>query len=557
MSPSSSENTPLLRDLPPEPIAPNDPAQSSAYGTKNLSNDVEAPSSSIPEDTKLPPASTARAQLPYIFPALAIGVFLAAADQTIIVSSYGRIGSDLDALSETSWIATAYFLTLTSIQPLYGKMSDIFGRKACLLFAYITFGLGCLFCGLARNINQLIAARAFAGIGGGGMTTVVSILLSDVVTLRERGTWQGYVNIVYATGAGCGAPLGGLLADSIGWRWAFLGQVPLCVLAFFAVLFALKLPSKDSSDWRTKLRRVDFLGAITLILAVFALLFGMDRGSNVSWRVKECLIPLCLSLPLFGAFVLVEMKVAAEPFAPGHIIFNRTLFASYLCNFFSFGGWLAALFFLPLYWQAVDGKTASIAGAYLIPCIVAGVSGSLLGGIYMQKTGKYYWITVVAYSGLTLGLLGVTLLSGVVAKSTIGIIICSCIASFSNGIGVTTTLIALISNASQEDQAVATACSYLFRSLGSTIGVSLTSTAANQTMRTALVKRLQSGAEADHIIENVRRSLSYIKTLEPATREIVRQCYMLSTRAAFILDTCIVLGAAGSAWMIREKSLSR
>lgn len=149
-----------------------------------------------------------RKRMIYIMPALAVGVsyiyqdsvfwprliehqvFLSAADQTIIVSSYGQIGSDLNALSRTSWIATAYFLTLTSFQPLYGKLSDIFSRKSCLLVAYIIFGLGTLFCGLAQNINQLIAARAFAGIGGGGMTTVVSILLSDVIPLKERGTWQ-------------------------------------------------------------------------------------------------------------------------------------------------------------------------------------------------------------------------------------------------------------------------------------------------------------------------------------------------------------------------------
>jgi MFS family permease len=116
-------------------------------------------------------------------------------------------------------IGSRYFLTLTSFQPLYGKLSDIFGRKACLLFAYTVFGLGCLFCGLARNLKELVAARAFAGIGGGGMTTVVSILLSDIIPLRNRGTWQGLVNISYACGASAGAPLGGLLCDSIGWRW--------------------------------------------------------------------------------------------------------------------------------------------------------------------------------------------------------------------------------------------------------------------------------------------------------------------------------------------------
>lgn len=173
-------------------------------------------------------------QLKFILPAVSVGVFLSACDQTIIISSYGRIGSELKALNNTSWIATAYLLSITSFQPLYGKISDIFGRKPALLSAYAIFGVGCLFCGLARDMNELIAARAFAGIGGGGMTTVVSILLSDIIPLRERGTWQGIINLIFAAGSGTGAPLGrsrisakpgadddigGFLADSVGWRW--------------------------------------------------------------------------------------------------------------------------------------------------------------------------------------------------------------------------------------------------------------------------------------------------------------------------------------------------
>lgn len=113
-----------------------------------------------------------------------------------------------------------YFITLTSFQPLYGKLSDIFGRKGCLLFSYAVFGIGCLGCGLAQDMVQLCLARAVAGIGGGGMNSVVSILLSDIVPLRERGVWQGYLNIIFAAGTSTGAPLGGLLADSVGWRWS-------------------------------------------------------------------------------------------------------------------------------------------------------------------------------------------------------------------------------------------------------------------------------------------------------------------------------------------------
>ncbi|KAM0717506.1 hypothetical protein Q7P37_007358 [Cladosporium fusiforme] len=502
-----------------------------------------------------------RARMKYIFPAIAIGVFLSSADQTIIVSSSAKIGSELDALNLVSWIATAYFLTLTSFQPLYGKLSDIFGRKACLLFGYSVFGVGCLLCGVAQNMGQLIAARAFSGIGGGGMTTVVSILFSDIVPLRERGQWQGYINIIYAFGASVGAPLGGVLADSIGWRWAFLIQAPICLAAFVAVSLALELPKNEDSHWKEKLNRVDFLGAAILVCAIFTLLFGLDRGSNVSWSSKTAIVSLGVSLPLFLFFILAEMKVAKEPFAPGHIIFHRSLFGCYLCNFFSFSGWLAALFYLPLYFQAVDDVSATGAGLRLIPAILCGVTGSLTGGIYMQKTGRYFWVTVVAYTGLTLGMTAVFLCSGVLVSSTVGIILGMCVCAFGNGFGVTTTLIGLIANASKEDQAIATACSYLFRSLGSVFGVAMSATVANSTVRKNLTERLPSlglpEAEAVEIAERVRQSLEYLRELKPAVRAVVADCYAGGTSAAFGLQIGLVAGAALSAWMIKEKALGK
>lgn len=333
---------------------------------------------------------------------------------------------------------------------------------------------------------------------------------------------------------------GGILADYIGWRWAFLGQAPMCLLAFVTVALVLKLPKRDSSHWKTKLRRVDFLGAFVLVCAVFTLLLGLDRGSNVSWSSPITIASLCVSLPSFIVFVLVETRFAAEPFAPGHIIFERSLFACYLCNFFSFGGWLAAIFYIPLFFQAVDGFSATQAGVRLLPGIVAGVSGSLFGGILMQKTGKYYWLTVCAYTMLTVGLVPILLSSGLVVNSTYGISVGLVICGFSNGIGVTTSLIALIANASPQDQAVATACSYLFRSLGSVVGLSLSATVVQQTLRNQLRDRLKSGKEADTIVKRVRESLDYIKMLDPEVRETVRQCYGSATRAGFGLMLGIV-----------------
>jgi predicted MFS family arabinose efflux permease len=275
------------------------------------------------------------------------------------------------------------------------------------------------------------------------MTTVVSILMSDIIPLKDRGVWQGLINIIYASGASAGAPLGGILADFVGWRWAFLGQAPLCLLAFVAVVFALKLPATEQKDWRTNLGRIDFLGALVLVSAVFDLIFGLDRGSNESWSLPISYGPLIASVFLFGIFVMVEKNVAAEPFAPGHIIFERSLFSCYLCNFFSFGGWLAILYYIPLFFQAVDGLGATGAAVRLIPAILAGVSGSLFGGIVMKKTGKFYWLTVIAYAMLTIGAVIVLCFVGLVTKSTYGIAVGLMFSGFGNGIGVTSTLIGL------------------------------------------------------------------------------------------------------------------
>jgi hypothetical protein len=224
---------------------------------------------------------------------------------------------------------------------------------------------------------------------------------------------------------------------------AFLAQFPLCVIAFIAVSFLLKLPTRESAHWKTKLRRIDFLGAVVLVGAVLGFLVGLDRGSNVSWKLPLTIGSLSVSAVLFVIFILVEIYLAAEPFAPGHIIFNRTFFACYCCNFFSFGGWLAALFYIPLYFQAVDGVSATTAGVRLLPCILSGVFGSVLSGLLMKWSGKYYWLTIAAYASLTTGVFCIYLFSGGVLSSTVPMILGMVIAAFGNGIGVTTTLIGL------------------------------------------------------------------------------------------------------------------
>ena len=321
----------------------------------------------------------------------------------------------------------------------------------------------------------------------------------------------------------------------------------MCAAALLSVALVLKLPKQESSDWKTKLRRIDFLGAFVLVAAIILLLLGLDRGSNDSWSAPITIASLCISFPLFFLFILVELKVAAEPFAPGRIIFNRSLLACYLCNFFAFGAWMTVLFYIPLFYQAVDGFSATQAGVRLLPNAAAAVSGSLSGGILMQRTGKYFWLTVWAFSVSTLGTLLIILCTGLVINNTYGISTGLVLGGFFLGIGVTTTLIGLIANAAPEDQAIATACSYLFRSLGSVVILSLSASIIQQSLRDQLWDNLSSGKDVEEIVKRVRQSLDYVKTLEPAVRETVRQCYANSTRNGFaftlVISCCAMLAS--------------
>ncbi|KAI0739360.1 MFS general substrate transporter [Daedaleopsis nitida] len=486
-----------------------------------------------------------------------LGIFLAAMDTTIITSTYASIGSQFEQLQNTSWIATGYMLSLTSFQPLYGKLSDIFGRKTCLLFAYAVFGLGCLFCGLARNMTELIAARALAGIGGGGMSTMASIILSDVATLRQRGTLQGFANIAWAAGQATGAPLGGFLADTVGWRWAFIMQVPLASLAFLSVGLGLTLPHPSTGDLRTKLARVDFLGAATLVLSIFLLLLGLDRGGNISWSDNFTVAALALAIVFFAVFVAVELRWAREPFAPRHIVGDRSLLASYLANLFSNAAAVTLIFHVSLYLQAVQGANAAEVGLVLLPTIFGGVAGSLTTGVIMQTTGKYYLLTIGAYVLMLAGDLLVSLVTGPLVKYTLAGLTVGIIANnLGIGSGLTSTLVALIANAGPEDQAIATAVSYLFRSLGSVVGLSVGTALTQDVLRQSLRKRL-SGEDVDEIIKRVRESLDYIGELEPAVRAKVISAYQDGLQSAFWFTVALSAATVVSTFYIKEKPLAR
>lgn len=428
-------------------------------------------------------------------------------------------------------------------------------------------------------------------MGGGGMNAIVSILVTDLVSLRDRGVWQGYINVVFAAGIASGAPIGGLLADSIGWRWAFAGQFPIAIVAWIAVFAVLQSPEAHDDakqHWKQKLLRIDFLGAFALSAAAFVLLFGLDNGANEGWGRPITVVPLALTPVLFAIFIFIEVKIATDPFAPGHVILNPALLAAYGSNFFGVAAQMGALFFIAMFYQAAMALTATQSGLMFVPSTVLGLTGSLGGGFVMKKTGKYYGLTLSGYTILLLGIIPMVLFTGVLTKSVAGVVIGMSILTLGASIcklrssiplftqslllvrvkhqiliwrllasAITTTLIAIIANCAPEDMAIAVACSYLFRSLGTTIGISLSTAVLQQVLRTGLAARLQDGGRAAEIEEHVRQSLDYIWTLPPRTAETVRDCYAVATTWAFLPIALLAGLCLISTTFIHEKKLDR
>ncbi|KAG4290859.1 hypothetical protein FPRO06_02745 [Fusarium proliferatum] len=472
-------------------------------------------------DDDTPKALYSDKKLHLVVAAVGIGVYLAAADQLLTVATYAKIGNELNALNNTSWIATA----LSGLWPCPG-----YGTTMCC------------------------ASRGWYR-GGGGMNSVVAILLSDLVPLKDRGVWQGKISILFFAGTVTGAPLGGILADSVGWRWSFLGQVPLCFLAFVAVYIVLDVPPVEPDHWLTKVRKVDFLGAFTLVAAVVALLLGLDSGSNLGWSHIMTVVALSSTPVLFGLFLLIEINVASHPFAPGHIIFDRSLFACYGVGFFSGAGQTSTIFFLPLVFQAVQGLGATQSGSLLVPGTVAGVAGSLLGGWMIKRTEKFYAITLSAYALILVSVIPMGMF--VRLRSTAGETIGLTIMSFGAGCAFVTTLIGLLANAAAEDTAVVVACSYLFRSLGASIGISTGSAVLQQVLRIQLAARLPDGEEARKIEEKVRQSLDYIKELPPHLADQVRSSYQIAGISSLALISIYLAVSFLLAFWIKEKPLRR
>lgn len=269
--------------------------------------------------------------------AIMSNVFLYGFDGTITAATYAVISSEFDAANTASWLTTSYLVTSTAFQPLYGRVSDIFGRRICFFIASITFGLGCLGCGVAGDIILLNCARALTGIGGAGLMTMATIVNSDMIPFRKRGMYQALQNGIFGFGAICGASFGGSIADTIGWRWCFLLQVPVALVALFLGVLVVKNQQNDftweGSSWRAVWAAVDISGSLLLVVAISVQLVGLSLGGNeLPWSSPWVIGTLIGSVLLIGIFFLVEAKTTAIPIIPLRLLQGRLPISVQIAN---------------------------------------------------------------------------------------------------------------------------------------------------------------------------------------------------------------------------------
>ncbi|KAL2056740.1 hypothetical protein ABVK25_003134 [Lepraria finkii] len=331
-------------------------------------------------------------KLKWIMTSVWIGTFCAGLDGTLIATLGSSIATEFHTLPLLAWLATAYLVATAATQPLAGKLTDIYSRRNGLLLCNPLFAIGNLICGIAQDPSMIILGRALAGLGGGGLNTISTIVASDLTSPCRRSLWQGISNVCWSLGNGLGDVFGGFINDVWDWRLAFLVQLPLTLASVVMIYIHVEKP--EMLEGQSRLERVGFLRSSLLIATLVLFLMGLNSGGNiVPWIHPLALTALPFSAVLFCAFVTVEEKVAREPVVSVGLILDRTVAGGRLTNWFFIMIAYGLGFYMVIFFR-VRGLSATGAGASLIPFSITTAVGSLGVGMITNRTGKYKWLNI-------------------------------------------------------------------------------------------------------------------------------------------------------------------
>ncbi|KAF9919541.1 hypothetical protein FBU30_010905 [Linnemannia zychae] len=463
----------------------------------------------------------------FVFLGITVTLFLAALDQTIVTTTLPSVAKDFNNFSDISWVGTAYLLTTTAVQPLYGVAADLAGRKRAMMFACLIFLLGSAICGAAQSMIMLIIGRAVQGLGGSGIIALSMILVADIVPLRERGTYQALIALIFAIAAVLGPLLGGAFSDKVTWRWAFYINLPVGALAMLLLICFLHMNRRKNVTLATNLKSLDYSGIILMVISIVMILLGLNWGADAKYPWNSAVVLTLLIVGFFVgmAFILNEWKVAKRPIIPLRLFGTFSLAMTYLQVFIQGFVFLGLLFFLPLYFQAVNGSTAVQSGIDLLPFVIFGSASAVVVGLLMSRWGTYKEFIVIGWICGTISAGVLTTFDEYTSKGkVIGILL---LQGLSMGMTVNTLLLGVHAQlVNKSDLALSTSLWTFLRTCGGVFGIAIGGT---------FVQSSLSAAGASEYAQNIKG----IAELPDQVRAPILHAFVEGLQHFFILLTAI------------------
>jgi EmrB/QacA subfamily drug resistance transporter len=497
-------------------------------------------------------------QIMVILSGLMLGMFLSALDQTIVSTAMRVIADKLDGQTAQAWVTTAYLVTSTVTTPLYGKLSDLYGRRPFFMFAIVVFVLGSILCGFAHSIYELAAYRAIQGVGAGGLMSLVFAIIGDIVPPRQRGRYQAYFTSIFAVSSVLGPVLGGFFAGQStilgidGWRWIFYLNVPIGLLALVVVARNLTLPSKRSEH------RIDFLGAALLTAGVVPLLLVAEKGREWGWSSTLTLSLIALGVIGLGLFVPRQSRMGEEAILPLRVFRNRIFTVASMTSFIVGAAMFGGLTSLPLYLQIVRGKSPTAAGLMLVPFMVGIIISSQTSGRIMARTGHYKVFPIIGTALMSVAMLLFSTLEFDTPLWHAEVFMV--VMGLGLGLSMQTLVISVQNALPPRDMGIATSSVTFFRSMGATFGVAIAlailfGSVLGNIKERAVAAGLPSGALARFSELSSLNDTSVIAKLPPAVQKVVLQGFADSMHSVFLAVAFLLIPAFVLTFFINEVPL--